>query len=64
MGNTPPVEGIRIPAPVLRQLTADFFQKAGTNPTDAQLLADLLTATDLRGVHSHGTWQIPGYARL
>ena len=44
----------------LRQLTADFFQKAGTNPTDAQLLADLLTATDLRGVHSHGTWQIPG----
>ena len=64
MGNTPPAEGIRIPAAVLRELTADFFQKAGTNSADAQFLADLLTATDLRGVHSHGTWQIPGYARL
>ena len=64
MGNTPPADGIRVPAAVLRQLTADFFQKAGTNAADAQLLADLLTATDLRGVHSHGTWQIPGYARM
>ena len=64
MGNTPPAEGIRIPVAVLRELTADLFQKAGTNSADAQHLADLLTATDLRGVHSHGTWQIPGYARL
>ena len=64
MGNTPPVEGIRIPATALRQLTADCFQRAGTHPADARLLADLLTATDLRGVHSHGTWQLPGYVHL
>ena len=64
MGNTPPAEGIRIPVAVLRQLTADFFQKAGTNSADAQFLADLLTATDLRGVHSHGTWQTHGYAHM
>ena len=64
MGNTPPAEGIRVPAPVLRQLTADFFQKAGTNSADAQFLANLLTATDLRGVNSHGTWQLPGYVHM
>jgi LDH2 family malate/lactate/ureidoglycolate dehydrogenase len=28
---------------------------------DARLLTDLLVASDLRGVHSHGTWQAPGY---
>ena len=64
MGNTPPAEGIRVPVSVLRELTADLFQKAGTNSADAQFLADLLTATDLRGVHSHGTWQIHGYAHM
>ena len=64
MGNTPPAEGIRIPAAALHQFTADLFLQAGTHPADAQLLADLLTATDLHGVHSHGTWQVPGYVRL
>ena len=64
MGNTPPKEGIRIPAPVLQNFIADLFQKAGTTQSDADLLADLLVATDLRGVHSHGTHQTPGYIRM
>ncbi|MCH2661927.1 Ldh family oxidoreductase [bacterium] len=64
MGKTPPKEGIRIPAPVLQNFIAALFQKAGTTQSDADLLADLLVATDLRGVHSHGTHQTPGYTRM
>ncbi len=62
--NAPPTQGIRLPHQVLCQLVAELFQKAGTNEPDAELIAGLLTATDLRGVHSHGTRQTPGYTRM
>jgi L-2-hydroxycarboxylate dehydrogenase (NAD+) len=62
--NTPPTSGIRVPAAELHWLVTRFFEKAGTSPRDAELLARLLVQTDLRGVFSHGTQQAPGYARL
>ena len=64
MSNTPPSGGIRLPVADLQQLTSELFQKAGTNQSDAQLIAELLIDTDLRGVHSHGSQQTPGYARM
>ena len=55
MSNTPPSGGICLPAATLQKFVAELFQKAGTNKPDAALIAELLTATDLRGVHSHVT---------
>jgi LDH2 family malate/lactate/ureidoglycolate dehydrogenase len=39
-------------------------QKVGLPKDKSELLAELLTANDLRGVFSHGTQQIATYARL
>jgi len=64
VSNTQPSGGICLPAATLQKFVAELFQKAGTNKPDAALIAELLTATDLRGVHSHGTQQTPGYTRL
>ena len=62
--NVPPNTGIRLPQEPLRQLVAALFEKAGTSSADAQLMAELLVLTDLRGVHSHGTRQTPGYVNM
>ena len=64
MGNVPPSSGIRVPAESLRLLVATLFERAGTTADRAQLMADLLVATDLRGVVSHGTHQTQGYIRM
>ena len=64
MGNVPPTSGIRVPAEVLRVLVTEIFAKTGMVDVHAQRMAELLVATDLRGVVSHGTWQTAGYARM
>lgn len=62
--NLPPSEYTLVPYTQLQ----DFVERAGRTvgmPDDqAGLLAELLTANDLRGVFSHGTTQIATYARL
>ncbi len=62
--NIPPKEFIRVMPGVLRSFTAEVFQKAGTSAEDGAFLAELLVLTDLRGVFSHGTRQVPGYVQM
>ncbi|MCC7264677.1 MAG: Ldh family oxidoreductase [Candidatus Latescibacteria bacterium] len=61
--NLPPTEFIRVPADQLRALSRAVFEKVGVAGRDAELIAGLLVDTDLRGVFSHGTRCINGYAR-
>ena len=60
--NVPPKEFIRIMPDVLRGFVTQAFLKAGASEQDAAKIADLLVRTDLRGVFSHGTRQVDGYA--
>lgn len=62
--NTPPTDGIRVPADGLRAFVRELMTTAGLAEDKAILLADLLVANDLRGVHSHGTCQAATYAAL
>ena len=59
--NTPPKEFTRVMPDILRSYTATLFKRAGMPDEDARLLADLLVASDLRGVHSHGTTAVAYY---
>ncbi len=52
---------IRVSPEDLRRLSIALFEKAGTSTGDAEFMARLLVQTDLRGVFTHGTWQLPGY---
>ncbi len=62
--NIPPEVFVRVPADALRDLAARLGSAAGLPPARAELLADLLSANDLRGVVSHGTGQLATYVRL
>lgn len=53
----------RYDAKSLHRFTAEALRKAGLSKAHAEEMADYLTATDLRGVLSHGTRQLPGYVR-
>ena len=64
MGNLPPEAGIRVPADVLQKLVHQLFIGGGMRDEDALTMAQLLVATDLRGVVSHGTQQTLGYVRM
>ena len=62
--NLPPESGIRVPAGELRSLVGKLFGAVGMSAADADVMAELLVATDLRGVFSHGTRQTAGYVRM
>ena len=62
--NRPPEQFIRVPHERLRALVSAAGQAVGLPADRAELLAQLLTLNDLRGVFSHGTRQIATYARL
>ncbi len=62
--NIPPETFIRVSADDLRDLATRLGRAAGLPPERAALLADLLTANDLRGNVSHGTQQLATYVRL
>ena len=62
--NIPPETFVRVPGDALRDLAVRLGVAAGLPPARAELLADLLTANDLRGVISHGTSQLATYVRL
>jgi len=61
--NTVPKEVIRVSPQHLQEFVSAVFQKVGLSPEDADLLARLLTLTDLRGVSNHGTVQMSSYIR-
>lgn len=52
------------PAQHLRQFTENVFLKMGCPQDDAQLAADVLLRSDLRGIDSHGVARLSGYVRL
>jgi len=48
----------------LRTFTEQVFLKMGCPEADAQLAADVLLKSDLRGIDSHGVARLTGYVRL
>lgn len=62
--NLPPSEYISVPPQALETFITQMGQTVGLPADKAALLAELLTANDLRGVFSHGTTQMATYARL
>lgn len=48
----------------LRTFTEAVFLKIGCPQTDAELAADVLLRSDLRGIDSHGVARLSGYFRL
>ncbi len=62
--NIPPDSFIRVSSLDLRAWATRLGEAAGLSTGRAALLAELLTANDLRGVFSHGTQQLATYARL
>lgn len=55
-----PSDTLRVQHVDARQFACDIFVAAGFPATDAELVADVLVAADLRGVRSHGVARI-GY---
>lgn len=51
----------RIQPEELKHLTVKRLVEAGVNPTEAQVVADVLVFADLRGVHSHGVLRVEHY---
>ena len=64
---TPPADArpgpadVVVPADVLTEFTRDVFEAAGLSTKHAQIVADVLVRTSLRGVDSHGIMRIPLY---
>jgi L-2-hydroxycarboxylate dehydrogenase (NAD+) len=52
-----------VPAPALKAFIVSVFDRWGTPPAIAELTADLMVRTDLRGVDSHGVGMLPTYLK-
>jgi LDH2 family malate/lactate/ureidoglycolate dehydrogenase len=52
------------PEAQLRKFTISVFEKMGCPLPDAELAADVLIKSDLRGIDSHGVARLSGYVRL
>ncbi|MGF1924082.1 MAG: Ldh family oxidoreductase, partial [Bacteroidia bacterium] len=48
----------------LRNFTQSVFNKMGCSDAHAELAADVLIRSDLRGIDSHGVARLSGYVRL
>lgn len=59
----PPTNAVRVPPESLRGFVFDAAIQAEMPQHHAKLLSDLLLASDLRGVYSHGSRQIARYVR-
>ncbi len=62
--NQTPKEFVRVPHGDLHAFVSKAAQTVGLPKDKSELLAELLTANDLRGTFSHGTQQIATYAIL
>jgi LDH2 family malate/lactate/ureidoglycolate dehydrogenase len=58
------VKTMIITEPSLRQFTQNIFTAVGCSEAHAQLAADVLLKSDLRGIDSHGVARLSGYVRL
>lgn len=52
------------PQATLRTFTQNIFLAIGCSPEHAELAADVLLKSDLRGIDSHGVARLSGYVRL
>jgi L-2-hydroxycarboxylate dehydrogenase (NAD+) len=50
-----------IAAEVLHAFMVDVFTRLGTPPEEARICADVLIASDLRGIESHGVGRLKYY---
>ncbi len=59
-----PPDGIRLAAGQLQLWTTELLEAIGTPPDIAADVAEILVASDLRGIASHGTARLPQYVAL
>jgi len=59
-----PVDGAVVQAEKLRAWTEALVRRVGTPPDIAADVAEILLASDLRGIASHGTARLPQYVKL
>ena len=59
-----PVDGLAVPATLLRAWTARLVESIGTPLDIAADVAEVLVASDRRGIASHGTARLPNYVAL
>ena len=52
---------VYVPAEVLQKFTEQVFVALGTPPDDARICAEVLLASDLRGIESHGVGRLRVY---
>jgi L-2-hydroxycarboxylate dehydrogenase (NAD+) len=52
---------VRIPVDIMQAFMIDVFQAQGVSPEDARICADVLIASDLRGIESHGVGRLKYY---
>ncbi len=55
-------EHIRVDADKLKRFSSEVFQKVGVSEEDAQLTANVLVETNLRGVDTHGVLHLARYS--
>jgi LDH2 family malate/lactate/ureidoglycolate dehydrogenase len=56
-------ERIRVQSQAFQEFANKLYQRAGVPKADADAVAKMQVETDQRGVYSHGTRALPGYAR-
>ncbi len=59
-----PVGGLRVDAGALLRWTTEVVRRLGAPSDIADDVAELLVASDLRGIASHGTARLPQYVKL
>lgn len=59
-----PTDGLAVPVQLLRTWTAGLLGSIGTPPDIAADVAEVLVASDRRGIASHGTARLPNYVAL
>ena len=59
-----PAGGVRVDGEALQAWTAALVARVGTPPDIAADVAEILLASDLRGIASHGTARLPQYVKL
>jgi L-2-hydroxycarboxylate dehydrogenase (NAD+) len=59
-----PQDGLVVPVDVLRSWTANLIETIGTPSDIAADVAEVLVASDRRGIASHGTARLPNYVAL
>jgi LDH2 family malate/lactate/ureidoglycolate dehydrogenase len=59
-----PIDGLAVPVGLLQAWTARLVERLGTPDDIASDVANVLVASDRRGIASHGTARLPSYAAL